>query len=215
MLVPLVFAAASQGAAAAVPTGGDLTPVTQLPVDHQYRSGVVIGLSLGAGLGSASGYPNNSQQIGDPAYYSAGGFMGGGWGQLFLMGALSDYISFGFWYGHSDLRNSDWRSTGNGGGFRIEAFPLVGLVPVLHGLGVLANLGIGSGTLTSTNPSLPQANGTQSFGGVGLFHEWGFGYGHDGHFAFGPALEFDAIWSQPFEQHGVVASARLVFYGGP
>jgi hypothetical protein len=214
MLVPFVFAAASQAAAVGVPQG-DVTPVTLLPADHRYRSGFAVGLSLGAGLGSASGYPNNSQDIGNPAYYSAGGFMAGGYGQLFVMGALSDYLSFGFWFGHSSLRNADWRSDGNGGGFRIECFPLVGIFPALQGLGILANLGIGSGTLTSTNPSLPQANGTQSFAGAGLFHEWGFAYGHDGHFAFGPALEFDAIWSQPFEQHGVVASARLAYYGGP
>jgi hypothetical protein len=214
MLAPLVFAAASQGAAVGLPQG-DVTPVTLLPAAHQYRSGFVVGLSLGAGLGSASGYPNNSQDIGNSADYSAGGFMAGGYGQVFVMGALSDYISFGFWYGHSALRNADWRSNGDGGGFRIECFPLVGLVPALHGLGILANLGIGSGSLTNTNPDLQEAHGTQSFGGVGLFHEWGFGYGHDGHFAFGPALEFDAIWSQPFEQHGLVASARLAYYGGP
>jgi hypothetical protein len=214
MLVPLVFAAASQAAAVGVPTG-DVTPVVQLPAAHKYRSGIVLGLSLGLGLGSASGYPNNSQDIGNPAYYSAGGLMFDGMGQIFVMGALSDYLSFGFWYGHASLRNGDWQSSGNGGGFRIEFFPLVDLVPALQGLGILANLGIGSGSLTSTNPSLPEANGTQSFAGAGLFHEWGFGYGHDGHFAFGPALEFDAIWSQPFEQHGVVASARLAFYGGP
>jgi len=214
MLVPLVFAAASQAAAMTVPQG-DITPVTQLPAAHRYRSGIAVGLSLGVGVGSASGYPNNSQDIGDSAYYSAGGFMAGGMGQIFIMGALSDYLSFGFWYGHTDLRNSDWRSVGNGGGFRLEIFPLVDLVSQLQGLGVLANLGIGSGNLYTPNPQLPEANGTQSFGGIGLFHEWGFGYGHDGHFAFGPAVEFDAIWSQPFEQHGVIASARLVWYGGP
>ncbi len=214
MLVPLVFAAASQGAAAGIPQGESITPVTELPAAHRYRSGIVVGLSLGVGLGSASGYPNNSQEIGDSAYYSAGGFMGGGYGQLFIMGALSDYLSFGFWYGHSDLRNSDWRSVGNGGGFRLEIFPLVDLVPSLQGLGVLANLGIGSGNLFTPNPQLPEAVGTQSWGGIGIFHEWGFGYGRDGHFAFGPALEVDAVWSQPFEQHGVVASARFVWYGG-
>ncbi len=214
-LVPLVFAAASQGAAAALPTGDGVTPVTQLTAAHQYRSGIAVGLSLGAGLGSASGYPNNSQDIGNPAYYSAGGFMAGGVGQLFLMGALSDYLSFGFWFGHTSLRNPDWTSNGNGGGFRIEVFPLVGWVPALHGLGVLANLGIGSGSLDSTHAGLNSANGTQSFGGIGLFHEWAFAFTGAGHFAFGPALEFDAIWSQPFEQHGLVASARLAFYGGP
>jgi hypothetical protein len=215
MLAPLVFAAASQAAASAVPTGGDITPIAQLPAAHQVRSGIAMGLSLGAGLGSASGYPNNSQDIGNSAYYSAGGVMAGSYGQIFVMGALSDYLSFGFWYGHSSLRNGDWTSSGDGGGFRLELFPLVGLVPALRGLGLLANLGIGSGKLVSSHPGLNEANGTQSYGGIGIFHEWGFGYSGLGHFAIGPAVEFDAIWSQPFEQHGVVASARLAFYGGP
>lgn len=214
MLAPLVFAAATQGAAAAVPTG-DVTPVAELPAAHQYRSGLVVGLSLGAGLGGASGYPNNSQQIGNSDYYSASGLMSGTYTSFFVMGAFSDYLSFGFWFGHSSLKNSDFDSTGTGGGFRIEAFPLVGLVPSLHGLGVLANLGIGSGKLSTAVPGYPEAGGTQSFGGIGLFHEWSFGHVLGGHFAAGPALEFDAIWTQPFEQHGLAASLRLAFYGGP
>jgi hypothetical protein len=36
-----------------------------------------------------------------------------------------------------------------------------------------------------------------------------------GHFGVGPSLEYDAIFSRSFEQHGLVASARFVFYGGP
>src|SRR6202035_1464411 len=101
--------------------------------------------------------------IGNPADYSASGLMAGTYTQIFVMGALSDYLSFGFWYAHASLRNGDWHSSGDGGGFRLEVFPLVGLVPVLHGLGMLANLGIGSGSLTSVDPALPQAGGTQSF----------------------------------------------------
>lgn len=213
MLVPLVFAAASQAASAAVPMGAELTPVTELSVPHKYRGGLVVGLSLGAGLGGASGYPNNSQDIGDPDDYSASGWMAGTMTQIYVLGALSDYLSFGFWYGHTQLRNGDWHATGDGGGFRLEMFPLVDLVPWLHGLGVFANLGIGGGTLTSNNPALPQAQGVESIGGIGVFHEWGFLYGKLGHFAVGPALEFDAIWSQPFEEHGLVASARLTYYG--
>lgn len=215
MLAPLVFAAASQAAAAAVPTGAEVSPVVDLPAAHKYRSGLVAGFSLGAGLGGASGYPNNSQLIGNPDDYSASGWMGAGMGQIFVLGALSDYVSFGFWYGHTQLRNGDWHSTADGGGFRLELFPLVDLFPMLHGLGLLANLGVGSGKLTSDNQALPQASGTQSWGGIGVFHEWSFWDGRFGHFAFGPALEFDATWSQPFEQHGLVASARLAFYGGP
>lgn len=222
LLVPLILAAGSalggqptQGAAAAAPTGSELPTVTTLPADHQYRSGLVVGLSLGGGIGGASGYPNNVTEIGDPAYYSASGLMGGTYSQLWVLGALSDYISFGFWFGHATLHNADWRSTGSGVGFRIEAFPLVSLVPSLHNLAVFANLGVGTGNLTSVAPNLPEANGTSSFGGIGIFHEWAFAHVLGGHLAAGPALEFDAIWSQPFEQHGLVASGRIAFYGGP
>jgi hypothetical protein len=210
-MLPLLFAVGHETVDA--PTAN---PVVDLPTPHAYRSGLVVGLSEGLALGSASGYPNNSQDIGDSAYYSAGGWMAGTATSLFVMGALSDYLNFGFWFGSMQLKNSDWNAKGAGVGFRIEAFPLVDWVPSLHGLGVLANLGLGTGTLTSTTPNLPQAGGTQSFGGIGLFHEWAFGklFGL-GHFAAGPALEFDAIWTQPYEQHAVVASGRLVFYGGP
>jgi hypothetical protein len=215
LLVPLILAAQTQGAAAAAATGNDVPAVTTLPSSHQYRSGLVVGLSLGGGIGGASGYPNNAQEIGDPAYYSASGLMGGTYTQLWVLGALSDYVSFGFWFGHANLRNPDWRSSGTGIGFRIEAFPLVALVPSLHSLAVFANLGVGTGSLTSVEPNLPEANGTQSFAGIGIFHEWAFARVLGGHLAAGPALEFDALWSQPFEQHGLVASGRIAFYGGP
>lgn len=213
-MLPLVFAAASQAAAAAVPTG-DVTPVTELASSHAYRSGVVVGFAFGAGLAGASGYPNDSLKIGDPSYYAASGLMGGSSGSFFVMGALSDYVSFGFWFGRGTFHNGDWRSSGSGGGFRLEGFPLVGLVPKLQGLGLLAQLGIGGGSLSATAPGVSGSDGTQSFAGAGAFYEWSFGHVLGGHLAAGPSVEYDAIWSRSFEQHGLVASARFVFYGGP
>ena len=59
------------------------------------------------------------------------------------------------------------------------------------------------------------AESTQSFLGTGAFYEWPFGRLIGGHFAAGPSLEYDAMWSQAFGHEGLVASARLVFYGGP
>jgi hypothetical protein len=214
-MLPLVFAAANAGAgAAAVPTGDTTTPINVLSAAHEHRSGIVMGFDYGLSLGSASGYPNNSLEIGDPAYYSATGLAAGTYFSLFIMGAFSDYVTAGFWFGHRSMGNADWRTSGDGGGLRIEGFPLVALVPRLQGLGVLAQLGIGSGRLDATK--VPgESNGTQSFGGLGLFHEWSFGHVAGGHFAIGPSLEYDAIWSRPFEQHGLVATGRLVWYGGP
>jgi hypothetical protein len=214
-MLPLVFVAASVGAGAtAVPTG-DVTPVSDLPAARQYRSGVVVGLAFGGGLAGASGYPNNALQIGDPAFYSASGMMAGTNGSVFVLGALSDYVSVGFFFSHASFRNGDWRSASDRGGFRLELFPLVSLVPALQGLGALAQVGVGGGSLSAVAPGLPGADGTQSFAAAGVLYEWAFAHVLGGHFGAGPTLEYDAIWTPSFEQHGLVASLRFVFYGGP
>src|SRR5271170_7138691 len=44
------------------------------------RGGVVLGFELGVGLAGSSGYPNNSNQIGNPDYYAASGLMTGSGG---------------------------------------------------------------------------------------------------------------------------------------
>jgi hypothetical protein len=172
----VLFAAASQGAAAAVPTGGDsFTPVTDLPSSHHYRSGLVVGLSLGVGLGGASGYMFNHGLFRNPSFYS----------------------------------NTD------GVGFRIEGYPLVALGSRWQGLAAFAQFGLGTGDLVSKPPNLPEADGTQSFGAAGVFYEWSVGVMRSGaHIGIGPSLEYDAVWTQPFESHGLVGSLRLAFYSG-
>jgi hypothetical protein len=209
-----LFAASSQVAAASVPLGESVSPVTALPSAHAYRSDLVVGLSLGAGLGGASGYPNNSSDIGNPADYTTSGWMPGSSESIFLMGALSDYLSFGFLFMHGLFKSSDFHSNTDGVGFRLEAFPLVGLVPRLQGLGLFAQFGVGTGTLVSATPNLPAAQGTQSFGDAGVFYEWSLGAKGGAHLGLGPGLEYDAIWSKPFESHGVVGGLRVAFYSG-
>jgi hypothetical protein len=212
-MLPIALAA-TVAAAAAVPVG-DRPVSADLDGPATLRTGIVLGASLGVGIGSAAGYPNDSTKIGDPAYYSSGGTMVGPTETLLLMGALADYLSFGFWFNHATAAAGDFRSNGDAGGLRVEVFPLVRLYPRLNGLGTFAQFGIGQGKLTSSAPGVQTAEGTQSFIGVGAFYEWPFGHLIGGHFAVGPSLEYDAMWSQPFGREGLVASARLVFYGGP
>jgi hypothetical protein len=213
-MLGLLFAVTTGAGATAVPTG-DQTAAS-LPAPHTLRNGLVFGLSFGAGIGRGSGYPNDSSKIGDPSYYSSSGWMGGTGESLFVLGALTDYLSFGFFYQGAVYRSADFRSGGGGGGLRIEAFPLVVVYPRLAGLGVLAEFGIGTAGLDSRkDPSSPAAGGTQSFAGIGAFYEWPFGHLLGGHFAAGPAVEYDAIWTQPFDRSGLLASVRVAFYGGP
>lgn len=212
-MVPIVLAAPA-AAAAAVPTG-DRPVSPELDAPPKVRSGLVLGGALGVGVGGASGYPNDSLKIGDPRYYSASGVMLGTSETLVLMGALADYLNFGFWFNHADYGGGGFHSNGSAGGLRVEAFPLVALYPKLDGLGLFGDFGIGQAKLTSNVAGAPAAEGTQSFVAGGAFYEWPFGKVIGGHLAAGPSLEYDAMWSTPFGRQGLVASARLVFYGGP
>src|SRR5262247_3119094 len=72
------------------------------------RGGVVLGLSAGAGLAGSSGYPNSATKIDDPAFYSSSDLMVGSAFSLFLMGALTDYLNFGLWFGNARYASAHW-----------------------------------------------------------------------------------------------------------
>jgi hypothetical protein len=185
-----------------------------LNVEPTLRSGAVLGLSVGGGVAGASGYPNNAKLIGDPTQYSSSGFMAGESFELMVMGALTDYLNFGLWGGSATFRNSTFRSTGFGVGFRVEAFPLFYAYPRLKDLGLFGHFGIGHATLDVRTPGYPSDDGTQSFLGAGAFYEWNLGKALGGHLGLGPSLEYDDIYSRSIDRHGLLATARFVFYGG-
>lgn len=185
-----------------------------LNVEPTERAGAVLGLSVGGGVAGASGYPNNAKLIGDPTQYSSSGFMAGSSFELMVMGALTDYLDFGLFGGSATFRNSTFKSTGFGVGFRVEAFPLVYAVPRLKDLGLFGHFGIGHATLDVRNPGYPSDDGTQSFLGGGAFYEWSLGKALGGHLALGPSLEYDDIYSRSIDRHGLLATARFVLYGG-
>jgi hypothetical protein len=181
----------------------------------QTRSGIELGLTLGGGAAGSSGYPNSATKIGDPNYYSASGLMGGSSFAILVMGALADYLNFGFWVGSATYQNHDWRSSGGGGGFRVEVFPLYSLVPRLKNLGAAAEFGIGTTTLDAKFKANVSSDGTESFLGAGVFYEAPVAKFFGGHGALGPSLEYDVIQARSIERNGMTLSLRAVFYGGP
>jgi hypothetical protein len=186
-----------------------------LSAPHERRAGLVIGFGYGAGVAGSSGYPNGASLIDDPRYYSASDLMSGtGW-SFYVMGALTDYLSFGAWFGAQTYESSHWRSVGGGGGFRVEAFPLYRLVPALADLAVFAQLGLGTTALHNKLPgNYPSADGEQSFLGIGVLHEWSLFKVLGGHVAVAPTLEYDLITARAVERHNALLGVRMAFYGG-
>ncbi len=177
------------------------------------RAGIVVGVAPGVAFAGASGYPNSARLIGRPDSYSESPLLVGHSTTYFLMGALTDFVSFGPMVNVARFESADWKSTGLGVGLRAEVFPLVRLVPSLADTALYGQVGIGATELQAKGP-YPSADGTQSFAGVGLHHEFRFFRLLGGHLSGGPYAEYDAIFAPSAERHWASVGLRLAWYGG-
>ena len=178
------------------------------------RAGLVIGVSPGVAFAGASGYPNNVRLIGNPDFYSESPLLVGHSTTYFLMGALTDYVSFGPMVNIASFESASWKSTGLGIGFRVEVFPLVRLVPALADTAIYGQGGVGGTELRAKGGAFPSADGTQSFAGIGLHHELRLFRLLGGHFSGGPYIEYDAIHAPSAERHWASVGLRVAWYGG-
>jgi hypothetical protein len=177
------------------------------------RNGLVLGASGGVAFAGSSGYPNNARFFGNPDYYSSSPLLVGWSSSYFLMGALSDYVSFGPTFTIATFESDAWKSTGWGAGFRGEVFPFVRLIPALADASIYGQLGVGTTELRAKGP-YPSADGTQSFFGLGLHHEWRLTRLLGGHASAGPYVEYDLVRAQPVERHWLAVGLRIAWYGG-
>jgi len=177
------------------------------------RAGVVVGVAPGVAFAGASGYPNSAALIGNPSFYSSSPLLVGYSSTFFVLGALTDYLSFGPMVNIARFESDAWSSKGFGVGFRAEVFPLIRLVPALADTALYGQAGIGSTELQAKGP-FPSADGTQSFLGLGVHHELRLTRLFGGHLSGGPYVEYDAIFSEPAERHWLSFGLRLAWYGG-
>lgn len=199
---------------AAPPAAPDMPEVPTLrPSVAVRRAGVVIGATPGIAFAGASGYPNNARLVGNPDFYSESPLLVGSSTTYFLMGALTDYLSFGPMVNIARFTSDKWTSKGVGVGFRAEVFPLLALFPRLADTSIFGQAGIGSTELQAKG-DFPSADGTQSFLGIGLHHEFRLFRFLGGHIAGGPYVEYDAIFSTSAERHWASLGFRLAWYGG-
>lgn len=177
------------------------------------RAGIVIGVAPGIAFAGASGYPNNARLLGNPDFYSESPMLVGVSTTYFLMGALTDFVSFGPMVNIATFESDKWKSTGLGVGFRAEVFPLVRLFPPLADTSIYGQAGIGATELQAKGP-FPSADGTQSFAGIGVHHEFRFFRMFGGHMSGGPYAGYDAIFSTTAERHWASVGLRVAWYGG-
>jgi hypothetical protein len=177
------------------------------------RAGLVLGVAPGVAFAGASGYPNNARLVGNPDFYSESPMLVGASTTFFLMGALTDYVSFGPMVNIASFESANWTSKGFGIGFRADVFPLVRLFPTLADTALYGQVGVGTTELQAKGP-FPSADGTQSFAGVGVHHEFRLFRLLGGHLAGGPYAEYDAIFSTSAERHWASVGFRVAWYGG-
>jgi hypothetical protein len=211
-LVPLAIAGLASVCTSARAEDRPEDPTLRKTVAER-RAGLVVGIAPGIAFAGASGYPNNTRLIGNPEFYSESPMLVGSSTSIFLMGAFSDYFSFGPMVNVATFESDDWKSTGLGIGFRAEAFPLLRLVPMLADTSIYGQAGIGSTELQANGP-YPSADGTQSFAGIGLHHELRLFRLLGGHFTGGPFVEYDAIFAPSAERHWASIGFRIAWYGG-
>ncbi|HRH01048.1 MAG TPA: hypothetical protein PLR99_32615, partial [Polyangiaceae bacterium] len=199
-------------------------------VKHRYRKGFMLTLAFGQSVGTASGYPNDVQKIGVPAYFASSGALLGGGFQMVIGGALTDYFNFGVLFGGGGFKSDDWEVAAGGTGFRVEAFPAVVAFPKIQGLahlGIAADLGVGNVKIQAkANPDNPAEvasatrgyttiEGFQSALGIGLFYETSLFSLLGGHVSLAPELSYRTAYTASSQVNYGTLAARLTYYGGP
>lgn len=206
-------AAAPAPAPAPAPPDADANP-TMRAVPAERRNGLVLGVAPGLAFAGASGYPNNQSLVGNGDFYSESPLLVGTSTTFFLMGALTDYVSVGPMVNIASFESDKWTSKGFGLGLRGEFFPLVKLFPTLADTAIYGQAGVGSTELQAKGGNFPSADGTQSFAGIGVHHEFRLFRFLGGHFSGGPYAEYDAIFATTAERHWATVGFRMAWYGG-
>ncbi len=173
------------------------------------RSDFTAGVTVGMLAGYAAGYPNKIGKLDNPEYRASTSGIGAGT-VIWVGGAMKDWLTLGVGAGFSRMQGGDMLASGGGALFRVEAYPLFYRGGFWRDLGFVGNFGIAGMSLTQNGES--QADGgSMSLVGGGAFWE-GL---RAGHFAFGPALEYQRLFSQSLHMDSVLLSFRAAVYGGP
>lgn len=178
------------------------------------RDGVMASLQADYGFAAVEGYPNKLGQIGDPAYRSYIGGLGGNI-SLVLGGAIRDWLTAGLLLrGASVQGEQNIIGTMSGIGLQMQGFPLWTMGGFGRNLGVTGEFGVGIGSILDItdqkDPDILADGGGMSHLGIGLSYEvfkfWLF--------SAGPVVNYTHQFSESMSSHLVSAGMKLTFYLG-
>lgn len=179
-------------------------------IQAEARSGFVIGVEYGLGLGQISGYPMEAVKVDDPRYEANTGFGLGHTGRVWAGGAITDFYSFGLGVELLQLRGDGQRVRGGGFVMRNELFPLLSLGGRARDFGLSLEYGIG-GMLVRREGRVTADGGSLGMIGVGAFFELVRGAG----FSLGPAVHYTEYFSDTMSGHLAMLGLRGAFTAGP
>lgn len=180
-------------------------------VKAERRTTLAMGISIGASLGSASGFPNDPTKIGLISNYTDSG-VGLGYGARAWFGfSLRDFLIFGASIGNVGMRAGENLVILGTLGFHTEIFPLYSFGGTFRELGVALETGVGTGILTPANDTstLLTDGGFASSIGVSGFYE-GIRVGPK--LSMGPYVAYDYVWSTSMRGGAFVLGWRTALY---
>lgn len=176
------------------------------------RGGFALGVALGAGVASIGGYPSDVKKIGDDRYYTVTGVRPAPVLEIWLGGALADWVSFGVGFtGGSLLATGDDTARSGAGLFHIELFPLFYVHEKLRDLGLMIDAGAGAASVTSKADKKLVDSSAASLVGAGVLWEpvklW--------RIRGGPFLMGQYMWSDSARRPAIFAGFRMSLYTRP
>jgi len=182
------------------------------PGRAQRRSDFAMGVTMGAMVGSVSGYPNDANKINVDQYRASTGAAAGPETGLWLGGALRDWFVVGVGMSFGSVAGGD-ATLSRGGAFvlHLEGFPLFSLGGPFRDLALVGEVGTGSRNLFKGSASTADG-GVTSYIAAGVLYE-PIRIGK--HISAGPTLQLARQFSETLSGTFAIAAFQIAYYGGP